>query len=161
MKEALRRERAFRQRQTEAAIQMQRLVRGHLARVLMVRMKEYLRQMITQAKACLHVQTSMRRFLARKEAEKLRKERDVRARWNAAIKIQSAFRGSRGRHIFAVLISLHALNAVENAAAVAIQVGCPVLVVFPVLCCPVVRGVLWWCLPRRAGGRTRLASFLH
>lgn len=126
MKEALKRERAFRERQRVCAIEMQRVVRGHLARVLIVRMKQYLRGMITTAKATLHVQTSVRKFLARKETERRRRRRLIQERWDAAIKIQKVFRGNRARHVFAIMMSLHALGAVEQAAAVCIQVGAAV-----------------------------------
>jgi hypothetical protein len=48
--------------------------------------------------------------------------RYIKLRWEAAVKIQKAYRGSRGRHIFAIIASLHALRRVENDAAIRIQV---------------------------------------
>ena len=154
MKEALRRAKALFARQTAATIQMQRLVRAHLARQQFRAMRAFHALMLRQGKAALFMQSSIRRFLATMEARKRRYDdapvllrhrvglasrysrcvfpvpsrfpslswqKRIKQRWEAAIKIQRTFRGSRGRHIFAILLSLNALRRVEEKAAVVIQ----------------------------------------
>jgi hypothetical protein len=124
IKEARRRELALRRRRHQAATDIQRIMRGKLARMLMDRMRAFLALMIRQAKACLLVQMAVRRFISRREVARRRREREIRMRWKAASRIQAAYRGSRGRHIYAIILSLSALRAVENAAALRIQVRC-------------------------------------
>ena len=143
IKEALQRERALQQRRKRAATEIQRIVRGLQARRLRARLQEFLREMLRQLKACLYVQTSARKFIARREAARRRMARNLKLRWEAAIKIQKAYRGSRGRHIFAIITSLHSLRRVENAAATRIQVATCWLIAHPLLLAAGVAGIAY------------------
>ena len=121
IKEEIKYQIELRKKQTAAARKMQRMWRGHTARQFAERLRAEWRRVLAEQRAAVVLQNAIRRKKAYQMIKVLRANKELLRRQAAASAIQRVYRGSRGRHIFALLRSLAHLRAVEEAAAARIQ----------------------------------------
>ena len=103
------------------AARLQRVFRGHSDRQKVQRLRRYLAHKAMMEKAALRIQCQARAYFARRVADKLRAKRQAKREYDAIRLLQRVWRGSRGRHVMAVMRSLEQLRLLERAAVVKIQ----------------------------------------
>lgn len=104
-----------------AARKLQRIFRGHTDRQKVVRLRAFLAQQKMMQDAALCIQCCARRYFAYNVANELRRLAQERLEYRSIRLLQRVWRGSRGRHIMAVMRSLEQLRQLEAAAVLKIQ----------------------------------------
>ena len=104
-----------------AARKLQRIFRGHSDRRKVVRLRAFLMEQARMQAAALRIQCQARVYFAKNVANRLRELRQQRIEYNAIRLLQRVWRGSRGRHVMAVMRSLEQLRQLEATAVRKIQ----------------------------------------
>ncbi len=108
-------------RRVEASIQIQTIWRGFVAKIEAETRRERLRQAAREEAASRQIQRVYRGYVGREEAKQVRRALEYEEMVRAAKLIQRAWRGERGRHLYAVLRAVARLRHHEEIYALRIQ----------------------------------------
>ena len=101
-------------RRVEAATEIATMWRGFVAKIEAETRRERLRQAAREEKASRHMQRVYRGYVGREEAKQIRRALEYEEKVAAVKLLQRAWRGERGRHLFAVLRAVARLRHHEE-----------------------------------------------
>lgn len=108
-------------RRVEAAIQIATIWRGFVAKIEAETRRERLRQAAREEAASRQMQRIYRGYVGREEAKQIRRALAYEEKVKAVKLLQRAWRGERGRHLFAVLRAVARLRHHEEVYALKLQ----------------------------------------